>query len=186
VPAATVLACFHDGNGRDREVNVAATRPSCTQRSASIASLAGSAEPGRLPPRHQRDQSVAVVCNWPSGRADPRQYAAWGDRPLLFRPRADHFDAGAQVNKLWNAAGILVFPASRTVSWQTPARLARLLPFQEATLREAMMLWTIVIILLVLWLLGFMSGTVGGLIHILLVIAIIVVLIRVIQGRRPV
>jgi hypothetical protein len=49
------------------------------------------------------------------------------------------------------------------------------------------MLWTIVLILLVLWLLGMVSGTtMGGLVHILLVIAIIVILIRVIQGRRPV
>jgi hypothetical protein len=48
------------------------------------------------------------------------------------------------------------------------------------------MLWTIVVILLVLWLLGFLALDVGALIHILLVIAIIVVLIRIIQGRRPV
>jgi len=49
------------------------------------------------------------------------------------------------------------------------------------------MLWTIVLILLVLWLLGMISGTtIGGLVHVLLVIAIIVILIRVIQGRRPV
>jgi hypothetical protein len=49
------------------------------------------------------------------------------------------------------------------------------------------MLWTIVLILLVLWLLGLVSGTtIGGLIHLLLVIATIVVLIRVISGRRPV
>jgi hypothetical protein len=49
------------------------------------------------------------------------------------------------------------------------------------------MLWTIFVILLVLWLLGFVSGyTLGGFLHILLVIAIAVVLIRVIQGRRPV
>jgi len=49
------------------------------------------------------------------------------------------------------------------------------------------MLWTIVLILLVLWLLGMVSGTtMGGLVHVLLVIAIIVILIRVIQGRRPV
>jgi hypothetical protein len=49
------------------------------------------------------------------------------------------------------------------------------------------MLWTIFIILLVLWLLGLVSGsTFGGFIHILLVLAIAVVLIRVIQGRRPV
>ena len=47
------------------------------------------------------------------------------------------------------------------------------------------MLWTIAIILGVLWLLGFVSSyTMGGLIHILLVIAIIVVLVNVIQGRR--
>jgi hypothetical protein len=49
------------------------------------------------------------------------------------------------------------------------------------------MLWTIVAILLVLWVLGLVSGTtIGGLVHLLLVIAIIVVLIRVISGRRPV
>jgi hypothetical protein len=47
------------------------------------------------------------------------------------------------------------------------------------------MLWTIVMILLVLWLLGLVSSyTMGGLIHVLLVIAIVVVLLRVIQGRK--
>jgi len=49
------------------------------------------------------------------------------------------------------------------------------------------MLWTIAIILIVLWLLGLVSSyTIGGFIHVLLVIAIVVVLIRVIQGRRPI
>jgi hypothetical protein len=49
------------------------------------------------------------------------------------------------------------------------------------------MLWTIFVILLVLWLLGMVTSyTMGGFIHILLVIAIVIVLIRVIQGRRPV
>jgi cation transporter-like permease len=49
------------------------------------------------------------------------------------------------------------------------------------------MLWTIAVILLILWLLGFVSGNLlGGFVHVLLVIAIIVVIIRVIQGRRPV
>ena len=49
------------------------------------------------------------------------------------------------------------------------------------------MLWTIFVILFVLWLLGMVSSyTLGGYIHILLVLAIAVVLIRVIQGRRPV
>ena len=48
------------------------------------------------------------------------------------------------------------------------------------------MLWTICVILIVLWLLGMITAyTMGGLIHILLVIAIIVVLVRVIQGRKP-
>jgi len=47
------------------------------------------------------------------------------------------------------------------------------------------MLWTIAVIMMVLWLLGLVSSyTMGGFIHILLVIAIIVVLIRIIQGRR--
>jgi hypothetical protein len=49
------------------------------------------------------------------------------------------------------------------------------------------MLWTIFVVLLVLWLLGVVSSyTMGGFIHILLVIALAVVLINVIQGRRPV
>ena len=47
------------------------------------------------------------------------------------------------------------------------------------------MLWTIVVILIILWVLGLVSSyTMGGLIHILLVIAIVVVLLNVIQGRR--
>ena len=47
------------------------------------------------------------------------------------------------------------------------------------------MLWTICVILLIVWLLGLVSGhAMGGVIHILLVIAIIVVVIQVIQGRR--
>ena len=47
------------------------------------------------------------------------------------------------------------------------------------------MLWTIAVILIVLWLLGLVTSyTMGGFIHVILVIAIIVVVIRVIQGRR--
>jgi hypothetical protein len=47
------------------------------------------------------------------------------------------------------------------------------------------MLWTIVVVLITLWLLGFVSSyTLGGFIHLLLVLAIIVVLINFIQGRR--
>lgn len=47
------------------------------------------------------------------------------------------------------------------------------------------MLETIAVVLIILWLLGFVTSyTMGGLIHILLVIAVVVILIRVIQGRR--
>jgi hypothetical protein len=47
------------------------------------------------------------------------------------------------------------------------------------------MLWTIAVVLVVLWLLGLVSSyTMGGFIHLLLVLAVIVVLVRVIQGRR--
>jgi hypothetical protein len=47
------------------------------------------------------------------------------------------------------------------------------------------MLYTIALILLILWLLGLVTGTtIGGLIHILLVIAVIMILLRVISGRR--
>ena len=49
------------------------------------------------------------------------------------------------------------------------------------------MLWTLFVILLVLWLLGVVSSyTFGGFIHLLLIIAIALVLIRVIQGRNPI
>jgi asparagine N-glycosylation enzyme membrane subunit Stt3 len=49
------------------------------------------------------------------------------------------------------------------------------------------LLWTIAVILIILWLLGLVTSyTLGGFVHILLVLAIIVILIRVIQGRRPV
>ncbi|MDZ4289477.1 MAG: lmo0937 family membrane protein [Prosthecobacter sp.] len=49
------------------------------------------------------------------------------------------------------------------------------------------MLYTIAIVLLILWALGFATATtLSGFIHVLLVIAIIMILLRVIQGRRPI
>jgi hypothetical protein len=49
------------------------------------------------------------------------------------------------------------------------------------------MLYTIAMILLILWLLGLVTGTtMGGFIHVLLVIAIVVILLRVISGRKPI
>lgn len=48
------------------------------------------------------------------------------------------------------------------------------------------MLYTIAVVLIILWLLGLVTSyTMGGLVHVLLVIAIVVVLLRVISGRRP-
>ncbi len=47
------------------------------------------------------------------------------------------------------------------------------------------MLWTLVIILLILWLLGLVTSyTLGGVIHVLLVIALVVIVVNLIQGRR--
>jgi hypothetical protein len=51
---------------------------------------------------------------------------------------------------------------------------------------EDSMLYTIAVVLLVLWALGLVSSyTMGGFIHILLIVAVVVVLINIIQGRRP-
>jgi hypothetical protein len=46
------------------------------------------------------------------------------------------------------------------------------------------MLWTIIVVLLVLWVLGLMLDLVGGLIHVLLVIALVVIVFRLLSGRR--
>jgi hypothetical protein len=56
---------------------------------------------------------------------------------------------------------------------------------QPAQAEEEDMLWTIFVILAVLWLLGMVSSyTMGGLIHLLLVLAVIVLVINLLQGRR--
>ena len=65
------------------------------------------------------------------------------------------------------------------------SRPAELLQDFGGVRKESNMLWTIFVILLVLWGLGLMTGyTLGGVIHALLVVAIIVILIQFIQGRR--
>lgn len=46
------------------------------------------------------------------------------------------------------------------------------------------MLWTIAVILVILWALGLFTATGGGLVHVLLVIALIVVVVQLLQGRR--
>jgi asparagine N-glycosylation enzyme membrane subunit Stt3 len=59
--------------------------------------------------------------------------------------------------------------------------------FITATAEKTEMLWTIAVLLLILWLLGMVSSyTLGGFIHILLILAVVAILIRIIQGRSPV
>jgi hypothetical protein len=59
--------------------------------------------------------------------------------------------------------------------------------YRRSTYHEAAMLWTVFSILLVLWLLGIVSAyTFGGFIHVLLALAVAVVLMRVMQGQRPI
>ena len=61
------------------------------------------------------------------------------------------------------------------------------LPVMGSSREEDAMLWTIFVVLMLMWLLGMVTSyTLGGFIHILLLLAIAAVLIRVIQGRRPV
>lgn len=56
---------------------------------------------------------------------------------------------------------------------------------QPAQLLEVIMLWTIILILLVLWVVGLVSATtMGGLIHLLLLVAVVVLVIQLLQGRR--
>ena len=51
---------------------------------------------------------------------------------------------------------------------------------------DLLMLWTILVILLVLWLVGLLSNVGGGLIHLLLVVAVVVLVINLVTGRRAV
>jgi hypothetical protein len=72
-------------------------------------------------------------------------------------------------------------------SVRTTARRERIVAIEEATAwaQENDLLQTIAVILIVLWLLGFVTSyTLGGFIHVLLVVAIVMILVRVIQGRR--
>jgi hypothetical protein len=80
---------------------------------------------------------------------------------------------------------VLAISASRPFGGHQP--LESLIQLVASTRRERQpsMLWTIALILIVLWVLGLVSSyTLGGFVHILLVLAIVVILIRVIQGRR--
>jgi hypothetical protein len=87
---------------------------------------------------------------------------------------------GQRAALLQNQPDIPGIPAPLVWLSQTVAEIS-------ASAKGTTMLWTIAVILLVLWLLGMVSSyTLGGFIHILLVLAIIAVLVRLIQGRNPI
>ena len=73
------------------------------------------------------------------------------------------------------------------IGWRSnfPAGASSRWPKRNSETKEKPMLWTICVVLIILWLLGLVSGTtMGGLIHVLLVIAVIVILVQVISGRK--
>jgi hypothetical protein len=60
-------------------------------------------------------------------------------------------------------------------------------PAQNPSLRKPNMLWTLFVILLVLWLLGVVTSyTLGGFIHLLLILAVVALVFQLLSGRRPV
>jgi asparagine N-glycosylation enzyme membrane subunit Stt3 len=70
-------------------------------------------------------------------------------------------------------------------SFEAVASRVRRDTFTHAKIEGAIMLYTLAVILIVLWLLGMVSAyTIGGFIHVLLVIAVIVILVRLISGRN--
>ncbi len=75
-----------------------------------------------------------------------------------------------------NAGSSMGFPACNSI---TPSNFRTLA-------KEKHMLWTVLVVLLILWLLGFSLHIAGGLIHILLVIAVVVLIINLVSGRRAV
>jgi len=66
-----------------------------------------------------------------------------------------------------------------------PTSYSSLIPQATLEQRNLIMLWTVILLLMVLWLLGLLTSyTMGGLIHILVVVALVVLILRLIQGRR--
>jgi Family of unknown function (DUF5670) len=84
---------------------------------------------------------------------------------------------------------VIGWHAAPSPSREGPAG-TRIAPFRSGLnigIEEANMLWTVFVVLLVLWALGFVSGyAIGGFIHLLLVLAVIVLIIQLISGRRSI
>ena len=81
---------------------------------------------------------------------------------------------------------VLAALAYLCVAAQTPPSKFFILNAEINSIGSKTMLWTILVILLVLWLLGFLTHVGGGLIHLLLVIAVIVLIVNLVSGRRSV
>lgn len=102
--------------------------------------------------------------------------ASWTVRGLLVREALAHKVLLAVI-AVWSAAGVSPHDGVQ------PALFRSLLD----RLREAAMLWTLFVVLMILWFLGVVSSyTLGGFIHLLLVIALIAVVLQLVQGRRVV
>src|SRR5436190_4774226 len=108
--------------------------------------------------------------------AEPVSRSRWKREAQLVPQRSHRMDSeGATTDGIWPQPAGMEHAVSNSAAVRRPPR------------RSVAMLWTIFVVLLVLWALGLVSSyTLGGYIHILLVVAIAVVLIRIIQGRRPV
>jgi hypothetical protein len=86
-----------------------------------------------------------------------------------------------------NSAALFFLARRANIFSKTSATALRRTKQGKLNLEDCNMLWTIFVILLVLWLLGLVSSyTLGGFIHILLVLAIIVLIINLVSGRRGV
>jgi hypothetical protein len=78
-------------------------------------------------------------------------------------------------------------PRGRRLASRRTMRCARNADVRVSTIARRAMLWTLFVVLLILWFLGVVSSyTLGGFIHLLLVIALIAVVLQLIQGRRVV
>ena len=86
--------------------------------------------------------------------------------------------------KLIRFAMAIAFGPSHALTDEGPTRPLR--KFRVRELKEKIMLWTVAVVLLILWLLGFSLSVGGSLIHALLVIALVVVVINLLQGRRAI
>jgi Family of unknown function (DUF5670) len=80
------------------------------------------------------------------------------------------------------AAFEVVLPGVREIARASPSTIDK----EICGAKEINMLWTIFVVLLILWLLGFSLHVAGGLIHLLLVVALVVLVINLVSGRRVV